>query len=92
MFILMKNHLKIIKNHVFSEKCCFPKKKKAPAGLHQTEDRAGDAPKPQFSIKSIENQTILAISVETKISQLLRRLFPLGRLTVLFNRHRNRDG
>ena len=30
--------------------------KRAPAGLQHTEDRAGDAPKPQFSLNSIENQ------------------------------------
>ena len=50
--------------------------KKPPAGLHHTENRIGDAPKPQFSIKSFENQQNPAISVETEISQLLRRLFP----------------
>ena len=50
--------------------------KKLPAGLDPTEDRIGDAPKPPFSIKFVENQTNLAISVETEISQLLRRLFP----------------
>ena len=52
-------------------------KKKPPAGLHHTEDRIGDAPKPPFSIKSIGNQQNPAISVETEISQLLRRLLPL---------------
>ena len=34
----------------------FLQQKKPPAGLHQTEDRAGDAPKPPFPSKSIENQ------------------------------------
>ena len=34
----------------------FSQKKKPPAGLHQTEDRAGDAPKPPFPSKFIENQ------------------------------------
>ena len=49
----MKNHLKIIKNHIRSAVFL---QKKPPAGLHQTEDRAGEAPKPPFPSKSIENQ------------------------------------
>ena len=60
---------------------CFPKSyvfliKRAPTGLHHTEDRIGDAPKPPFSMECIENQKDPTISVETGISQLLRRLFP----------------
>ena len=43
-------------SHDFSQECYFSQKKKPPAGLHQTEDRAGDAPKPPFPSKSIENQ------------------------------------
>ena len=48
----MKNHLKIIKNNVFSGKSCFLLKKKPPAGLHHTEDRAGNAPNPPFPIQT----------------------------------------
>ena len=39
----------------FWQRCCFSNKKKPPAGLHQTEDRAGDAPKPPFPSKSIDD-------------------------------------
>ena len=38
----------------FSEKGCFSEKKKPPAGMHHTDHRAGDAPKPPFPIKSID--------------------------------------
>ena len=47
-----KNQKKIV---FFRKRGVFLKKKN-PAGLHHTEDRAGDAPKHPFSIKSIENQ------------------------------------
>ena len=50
----MKNHSKIIKNHVFSQKGCFSKKKQRQAGMHHTDHRAGDPPKPPFPIESIE--------------------------------------
>ena len=57
----MKNHLEITKNHGFSSKGCFSWKKKPPAGLHHTDHRAGDAPKPiqngnaQIDFKFISN-------------------------------------
>ena len=53
--ILKKNHLQIFKNHVFSQK--WYKKKKEEnnaAGMLATEVRAGDAPKPLFSMKTDE--------------------------------------
>ena len=41
---------------MFLKSVVFLETNKKTAGLHHTEDRAGDAPKPQFSIKPIENQ------------------------------------
>ena len=58
----MKNHLKIMKNHVFSLKGCFFEKKKPPAGLHHTDHRAGDAPKTPF------HQNPLKINKNPKIN------------------------
>ena len=55
-FFVFKNtsHLrKNVCNYIF--KVMFFSEKKTPAGLHHTEDRAGDAPKPPFSLKIIEN-------------------------------------
>ena len=51
--ILKQNRWKIIKHHVFSSKW-HKQTKKPPAGKLATEVRSGDAPKPPFSIKSIE--------------------------------------
>ena len=42
----------VIKSVVFLRE----EKAPGPAGLHQTEDRAGDAPEPLFPIKPFENQ------------------------------------
>ena len=58
---MIKNNAKIIEH----TKCYFPAKKKSPAGLHHTKDRAGDAPKPTFSIKFIENNKQNEITTET---------------------------
>ena len=55
--MLIKKHLTIVKNKqksLFSSTVIFVSKKKPPAGLHHTEDRIGDAPKPHFSKKSTE--------------------------------------
>ena len=59
MFQRWSNILReIALNQVLSsyKKWCFSAEKKPSAGLHQTGDRAGDAPKPPFPAKPIENQ------------------------------------
>ena len=48
--IFIKNNWKITKNNVFSPK--WPKTTKKTAGMLATEVRSGDAPKPQFSMKT----------------------------------------
>ena len=40
---------------MFSRKVCLFGGKQPPAGLHYTEVRIGDAPKPPFSINPFEN-------------------------------------
>ena len=60
--ILMKNHWKITKYHVFSKKW-LSKKKKAPARMLVTVVRSGDAPKPPFQLKPIKNHRILLGSI-----------------------------
>ena len=61
------------------KQCFFWAKQKPPAGRHHTEIHRRPkwgCTQTQFSIKSIESQKHPAISMETEISQVLRRLFP----------------
>ena len=44
------------KSHICLKTKCWFSDKKNPAGLRNTENRAGDAPKPPLSIKPIKNQ------------------------------------
>ena len=52
--MLMRNHWKITKYHVFFQKVTFKKKKRPLPGCLQTVVRSGDAPKPPFPIKTIK--------------------------------------
>ena len=59
---------------MFFSKSDIRNKKKPPAGMLATEVRIGDAPKPTFSIKSIENQKNPEINTLTDRSK--KTLFP----------------
>ena len=54
--------------------------KKPPAGLHHTEERIGDAPKPQFLIKSIGNQKIRPSQWKLRFLSCSAGCFPHGLL------------
>ena len=41
---------------LFFKNVLFLREKQKTPGLHHTEDRVGDAPKPQFPLKSVENK------------------------------------